>query len=81
MESSYYDPAADAVFSRPYIDLEQWREQPIHHLYMHGGFEGTILSFPCIFRKKLSMNGAFFIFWLRRTARKMPARWCVTTGT
>ena len=36
-----YIPAEDAYFSQPYIDVEEWRDTPVRHYYVHGGFKGT----------------------------------------
>ncbi len=36
-----YVPEEDVYFQSPYIDEEGWREQPIRHYYVHGGFKGT----------------------------------------
>jgi hypothetical protein len=32
---------ADPMFSRPYMDIDEWRDQPVRYRYVHGGFEGT----------------------------------------
>jgi len=35
----------DPSFSKPFIDVDEWREQPVRHRYVHGGFEGTDTRF------------------------------------
>ena len=35
----------DAFFGKPFIDLDEVREKPIPHRYVHGGFEGTDTRF------------------------------------
>lgn len=37
-------PAAaveDPLFTQPYIDIDEWRDAPVRHRYVHGGFKGT----------------------------------------
>ena len=36
---------ADDFFGRPYIDEDEWRESPVPHRYVHGGFEDTTTRF------------------------------------
>ncbi len=36
-----YHPDGDAYFSQPYIDVEEWRDTPLRHYFVHGGFRGT----------------------------------------
>ena len=33
------------MFQHPYIDMDEWRDQPVRHRYVHGGFEGTDTRF------------------------------------
>ena len=40
-EKQLYIPEDDPYFSHPYIDVEEWREKPVRHYFVHGGFEGT----------------------------------------
>ena len=28
----------DSLFASPYVDLDEWREKPVRHRYIHGGF-------------------------------------------
>ena len=42
------DPAfesADPAFSEPYVDVDEWRETPVRHRYVHGGFRDTETRF------------------------------------
>ena len=32
---------ADTLFRQPYIDVDEWRDKPARHRYIHGGFTGT----------------------------------------
>lgn len=36
-----YIPEEDSYFQNPYIDEEGWRDQPVRHYFVHGGFRGT----------------------------------------
>jgi hypothetical protein len=35
----------DEFFGHPYIDVDEWRELPVPHRYLHGGFAGTDTRF------------------------------------
>ncbi len=28
----------DPQFDKPYVDLDEWRDEPARHRYVHGGF-------------------------------------------
>ena len=40
-ENKIYLPEEDSYFSHPYIDVEEWRDAPLRHYFVHGGFTGT----------------------------------------
>jgi hypothetical protein len=51
--------STDTVFTEPYIDIDEWRNTPVRHRYMHGGFsDGTRFSF--YFPEKKNYKGHFF---------------------
>ena len=52
--------AADLLFKAPYIDVDEWRESPVHHRYVHGGFKGTETRFSFYFPPKEHYQGHFF---------------------
>jgi len=52
--------AQDTIFNEPYIDLEEWRDVPVRHLYVHGGFKGTQTKFSFYFPPKEKYQGRFF---------------------
>ncbi len=31
----------DPLYQTPYIDVDEWRDEPVRHRYVHGGFEDT----------------------------------------
>ena len=33
--------AVDPLFKEPFIDVDEWRDAPTRHRYVHGGFKGT----------------------------------------
>ncbi len=35
----------DATFSDPYVDIDEWRDEPVRHRYIHGGFAKTETRF------------------------------------
>src|SRR5690606_17938283 len=52
--------AADPMFADPYIDLDEWRDLPVRHRYVHGGFKGTDTRFSFYFPPKDQYQGRFF---------------------
>ncbi|MEW9856374.1 hypothetical protein [Novosphingobium sp. M1R2S20] len=59
-DSSLYSPDADPLFAQPYIDVDEWREAPVRHRYVHGGFRGTDTRFSFYFPPKEQYEGRFF---------------------
>lgn len=55
-------PAADAdpLFQEPYVDVEEWRDLPVRHLYVHGGFKNTDTRFSLYLPPKAKYQGRFF---------------------
>jgi hypothetical protein len=52
--------AVDPMFSQPYIDKDEWRDAPVRHRYVHGGFKGTDTRFSFYFPPKSEYQGRFF---------------------
>ena len=52
------DPAA--MFDQPYVDVDEWRDAPVRHRYVHGGFAGTDTRFSCYFPDGDRYQGRFF---------------------
>jgi hypothetical protein len=50
----------DAMFKEPYIDVDEWRDKPVRHRYVHGGFKGTYARFSFYFPPKEQYQGRFF---------------------
>lgn len=48
------------MFKEPYIDLDEWRNTPVRHRYVHGGFKGTDTRFSYYFPAKRAYQGRFF---------------------
>lgn len=42
-------PPSDTFFGKPFIDVDEWREEPQRHRYVHGGFEDTDTRFSFYF--------------------------------
>ena len=54
-------PAApDDLFKDPYVDVDQWRDSPVRHRYVHGGFKGTETRFSIYLPPKEQYEGRFF---------------------
>lgn len=58
------DPAGfaipDTLFAEPYIDRSEWRDGPVRHFYVHGGFKGTDTRFSFYFPPAEAYDGRFF---------------------
>jgi len=50
----------DTLFKEPYVDVDEWRDKPVHHRYVHGGFKGAGARFSFYFPLKESYQGRFF---------------------
>ena len=51
---------ADPLFQAPYIDIDEWRDAPVRHRYVHGGFKGTETRFSFYMPPKAQYQGRFF---------------------
>jgi hypothetical protein len=50
----------DTMFKEPYVDVDEWRDKPVRHHYVHGGFKGTDTRFSFYFPAKEKYKGHFF---------------------
>ena len=48
------------TFDQPYVDLDEWRDQPLRHRYVHGGFKDMQLRFSFYFPPKERYQDRFF---------------------
>ena len=46
-------------FTKPYHDVDEWRDGPVPHRYVHGGFEGTKARFSLYFPPPDRWEGRF----------------------
>ncbi|MFB4419749.1 PKD domain-containing protein [Streptomyces sp. QL37] len=51
---------ASQSFDDPYVDVDEWRDAPQPHRYVHGGFEGTETRFSLYFPPAGAYQGRFF---------------------
>lgn len=50
----------DPFFAQPYVDIDEWRDEPVRHRYIHGGFKDTQARFSFYFPPKEQYDGRFF---------------------
>src|SRR5215831_7154178 len=50
----------DPKYGEPLIDVDEWRDAPVRHRYVHGGFKGSDLLFSMYFPPKEQYQGRFF---------------------
>lgn len=50
----------DPLFTEPYIDQDEWREQPAPHRYVHGGFRNSNTRFSFYFPPAAQYQGRFY---------------------
>lgn len=55
-----YNGLHDPVYEKPYTDVEEWRDKPVRHYYVHGGFKGTEVRFALYFPEKMKYENRFF---------------------
>ncbi|MEV5025632.1 hypothetical protein [Paenibacillus sp. LPE1-1-1.1] len=60
--STVYNGTQDPEFQYPYVNVDEWRDLPVRHRYIHGGFEGTNTRFSFYFPPKESYEKRFFQF-------------------
>jgi hypothetical protein len=41
--------SSDPLFDKAFIDVYDWRDEPVRHRFVHGGFEGTDARFAIYF--------------------------------
>jgi len=51
---------SDPLYTQPYVDIDEWRDKPVPHRYVHGGFKGTEALFSMYFPPKEQYQGRFF---------------------
>jgi hypothetical protein len=59
IETSSYI-VTDSYFGKPYIDCDEWRDRPVKHRHIHGGFEGTATRFSFYFPPQQYYQGRMF---------------------
>ncbi len=50
----------DPLFNDPFVDVDEWRDTPVRHRYVHGGFTGTDARFVIFFPPEAQYEGRFF---------------------
>ena len=50
----------DPEFGVAHLDVDEWRDEPVRHRYVHGGFEGTDTKFSIYFPPPERYEGRFF---------------------
>lgn len=60
MEEKRYDGLGDEQFLEPYVDVDEWRDAPVRHRYIHGGFRGTLTKFCFYYPPEESYVRRFF---------------------
>ncbi len=50
----------DPQYNEPCIDVNEWRDEPVPHRYVHGGFKGTDARFSFYFPPAAQYEGRFF---------------------
>ena len=51
--------AGDPYFGPPFVDVDEWRDSPVRHRYVHGGFEGTDTRFSFYLPPAEQFGGRF----------------------
>jgi hypothetical protein len=56
----YRPTSRDSLYTEAFIDADEWRDEPVRHRYMHGGFVGTEARFSFYFPPPDQYEGRFF---------------------
>jgi hypothetical protein len=51
---------ADLLFAQPYVDVDEWRDVPVRHRYVHGGFADAETRFSVYLPPADLYEGRFF---------------------
>lgn len=60
MTTALYHPSTDEQFAAPFIDIDEWRDAPVRHRYVHGGFENNGTRFSFYLPPTEAYEGRFF---------------------
>ncbi|HXQ10672.1 MAG TPA: hypothetical protein VN805_06690 [Caulobacteraceae bacterium] len=52
--------STDPLYDKPYVDIDEWRDEPVRHRYVHGGFHDSDLRFSIYFPPAERYEGRFF---------------------
>ncbi|MFI5041905.1 MAG: hypothetical protein ACHQNA_08670 [Acidimicrobiales bacterium] len=52
--------STDPMFDVPDVDVDEWRDEPVRHRYVHGGFRGTDARFAMHLPPEQRYDGRFF---------------------
>lgn len=55
-----YHPSTDPQWADPFVDIDEQRESPVPHRYVHGGFAGTAVLFSFYLPPADVYEGRFF---------------------
>lgn len=55
-----YQYEQDEQFRQPYIDVDEWRDTPVRHRYVHGGFAGTQSRFALYYPERERFRFRFY---------------------
>lgn len=59
-DESRVEGQGDPMFARPFVDMDEWRDAPVRHRYVHGGFAGTNTRFSIYLPPGAGYHGRFF---------------------
>ena len=60
MAESTRPDSIDPLFTQPYVDVDEWRDVPVRHRYVDGGFAGTDTRFSMYLPPAARYEGQFF---------------------
>lgn len=63
-DSGYQFVYEDPLFKNMFIDVDEWRDEPVRHRYVHGGFSDTEARFSMYFPPEERYQGRFFQYVL-----------------
>ena len=79
----FADGGIDLIRTKPYIDVDEWRDEPTRHRFVHGGFENDETRFSIYFPPPETYAGRFFqpLSAVSGSRTPQPRRWATVSPT
>jgi hypothetical protein len=59
-KTGFPNGSRDSMFDMPWVDIDEWRDKPVRHHYVHGGYKDTECRFSFYFPLSEHYEGRLF---------------------